>query len=58
MSKPPKTGSINPVAKFAHKSNRCVAFDDRTKYKRKEKHKKDSRREDGYHVFSVYKFAN
>lgn len=41
---------FNPVAKNAHKTNKCVAFEDRTKYKRKDKHKKDSRRNDGYHV--------
>lgn len=46
------TGKINPVAKFAHKTNKCVAFEDRTKYKRKDKHQKDSRRDDGYHVFA------
>lgn len=50
--KPTATGNINPVAKFAHKTNKCVAFEDRTKYKRKDKHKKDSRRDDGYHVFA------
>lgn len=57
MSKKTQNGPIlvpstisNPVAKFAHKTNKCIAFEDRTKYKRKEKHKKDSRRNDGYHV--------
>lgn len=45
------SGTINPVAKFAHKTNKCIAFEDRTKYKRNNKHKKDSRRDDGYHVF-------
>jgi hypothetical protein len=28
----------NPVAKYAHKTNRCIAFRDRSKYTRKAKH--------------------
>ncbi len=28
----------NPVARHAHKTNRCIAFRDRSKYTRKTKH--------------------
>lgn len=45
-----KKSFANPVAKFAHQSNRCTAFEDRTKYNRKEKHKDNSRHKDGYYV--------
>ena len=27
----------NIIAKYAHKSNRCIAFTDKTKYSRKDK---------------------
>jgi len=30
---------FNPVAKFAHKSNRSFYFEDKTRYNRKKKHK-------------------
>jgi hypothetical protein len=29
----------NPVAKYAHRTNRCHAFRDRTQYRRQPKHK-------------------
>ncbi|WP_455423477.1 DUF7230 family protein [Candidatus Methylospira mobilis] len=37
-------GGRNPVAHFAHKANnRCIPFRDHSKYKRKQKHRADSR---------------